>query len=322
MQKVEARIDAYLGELDAQDAQAEGVPAAPSRAALEEKIAVLQERKGQYDELLAGMQASGQSEVSLTDADSRGQKRVGVGYNVQVAVAAKQDLIAAPDVVPDANDRGQLSPMAVAAQEALAVEKLRALADKGYHEADQLEACEQAGIETFVPAQGTTSGQTRAGQKVYPKETFAYDGATDTYRCPAGRILPRGHLAERQGKQRVEYYEPAACRSCGQRAACTTAAFRKIARRVNEAVVERAAARAAGAAGVVAERKTIVEHVFGTLRNWGHDTFLLKGLEKVRAEFSLSCLTYHLRRVLNLVAMEELLAAVGGGGRKATSALV
>ena len=322
VQKVEARVEAYLGELDQQDAEAEGVPAAPSRAALEEKIALLQTRKGRYDQLLAEMQASGQTEVSLTDADSRGQKRVGVGYNVQVAVDAKHDLIAAPDVVQDANDRGQLSPMAVAAKEALAVEKLQAVADKGYHEADQLEACEQAGIETFVPAQGTTSGQTRDGRKVYPKEAFTYDAAADTYRCPAGQALPRGHVAERHGKQRVEYYEPAACRGCGQRAACTTSAFRKIARRVNEAVVERAAARVAGAPGVVAERKMIVEHVFGTLRNWGHDTFLMKGLEKVRAEFNLSCLSYNLRRVLNLVAMEDLLAAVGGGELKATSAVV
>ena len=317
--KVEACIETYLADLDQQDAEAPGVPAAPHRAALEEKIARLQIRKDTYDGLLAAMQASGQSEVSLTDADSRGQKRVGVGYNVQVAVDAKHDLIAAPDVVPQANDRGQLSPMAAAAQEALAVKKLRAVADKGYHEADQLEACEQAGIETFVPAQGTTSGQTHDGRAVHPKEAFTYDAATDSYRCPAGQTLPRRHGAERKGKQWVEYYESAACRACGQKATCTTSAFRKIARRVNEAVVERAAARVAGAPAVVAERKTIVEHVFGTLRNWGHDTFLMKGLEKVRAEFDLSCLSYNLRRVLNLVAMEELLAALGPDGQAASS---
>ena len=77
--------------------------------------------------------------------------------------------------------------------------------------------------------------------------------------------------------------------------------------------MERAAARVAGARAVVAERKTIVEHVFGTLRNWGHDTFLMKGLEKVRAEFDLSCLSYNLRRVLNLVKMDALLAAAAAG---------
>jgi hypothetical protein len=88
------------------------------------------------------------------------------------------------------------------------------------------------------------------------------------------------------------------------------AAYRKISRLVNEAVVERQAARVAAHPEVVAERKTIVEHVFGTMRNWGHDSFLMKGLEKVRAEFSLSSLVYNLRRVLNLVEMTKLLSAL------------
>jgi hypothetical protein len=76
----------------------------------------------------------------------------------------------------------------------------------------------------------------------------------------------------------------------------------------NEAVVERQAARVRARPGVVAERKTIVEHVFGTLRMWGHDVFLCRGLEMVRAEFSLSALTYNLRRALNVVGIVAILA--------------
>ena len=72
--KIEARIDNYLQELDTQDAAAEGVPAAPSRAALQEKIAQLKDRKGRYDDLLQGLEASGQNEVSLTDPDCRKMK--------------------------------------------------------------------------------------------------------------------------------------------------------------------------------------------------------------------------------------------------------
>jgi transposase len=313
VQKVEARIDEYLGELDRQDIEAEGVPAAPNRTALEEKIALLQARKGKYGELLAALDASGQTEVSLTDPDSRGMKKVAVGYNVQVAVDAKHDLIAAPEVVQAANDYGQLSPMATAAQAALAVNTLQVVADAGYHEAQQLEACAAAGITTFVPARGTTSGQGRDDQAIHPKEAFAYDAASDTYRCPAGRRLARGYAGEHRGKQCVYYYNVAACGSCGQRAGCTTGAYRKLSRLINEAVVERQAERVQAHPELVRRRKEIVEHVFGTLRNWGHDRFLLKGLEKVRAEFSLSCLTYNLRRVLNLVKMDALLAAAAAG---------
>jgi hypothetical protein len=83
-----------------------------------------------------------------------------------------------------------------------------------------------------------------------------------------------------------------------------------VARRKNEAVSERAAKRVAEKPQIVARRKEIVEHVFGTLRQWTHDTFLMRGLKKVRAEFSLSSLVYNLRRVLNLVSLQELLAGL------------
>jgi len=61
--KVEARIAEYLSELDTQDAQAEGVPAAPGRGALAEKIALLRERQGRSDGLLGELAQSGENEV-------------------------------------------------------------------------------------------------------------------------------------------------------------------------------------------------------------------------------------------------------------------
>jgi Transposase DDE domain len=54
-----------------------------------------------------------------------------------------------------------------------------------------------------------------------------------------------------------------------------------------------------------------VEHPFGTIKQWMYQgAFLMRGLEKVRAEFSLTALAYNLRRVLNLVGFAELMAAV------------
>ena len=38
--------------------------------------------------------------------------------------------------------------------------------------------------------------------------------------------------------------------------------------------------------------------------------FLMRGLEKVRAEFSLIALAHNLRRVLNIVGFTQLMAAV------------
>lgn len=321
IEKIESRIEEYLGELDRQDEDTQGVAGAPSSQGLQEKITQLKEHQGRYQELLGQLPATGQNEVSLTDPDSRKMKGAHgehfIGYNVQTAVDARHDLIVAQDVVSAANDRNQLSAMALAAKAELQVPTLQVVADKGYHEADQLEACEQAGIETFVPAQGKTSGRSKDGREVFPKEQFRYDAPADVYHCPGGQQLKRG--SHSQG--RVLYFQRAACRGCALRSQCTGSAYRVLGRRTNEEVVERAAERAAAHPELIAQRKTIVEHVFGTLRTWHHDDFLLIGLEKVRAEMSLSALIYNLRRVLSLRSIKELLAALSSSNHKQPAAV-
>ena len=313
-QHIEGRIEEYLQEIDRQDADAQGVAAAPSGAALKEKLDQLKAAKGRYDALLSQLQESGQKEVSLTDADSRKMKGAHgehfVGYNVQVAVDAKHHLIVSEEVVQAANDRNELAQMAEAAKAQLEVPTLQAVADAGYHQADQLEACEQAAIETFVSAQGTTSGQGKDGREIFPKERFIYNKQADTYLCPAGQTLSSFTRNTCRGKPRLLYRNMQACRQCPLKAQCTSGRHREIARSPNEAAVERAAQRVKERPQIVAARKTIVEHVFGSMRMWGHDRFLMRGLEKVRAEFSLSALVYNMRRVLNLVSLEELVGAL------------
>ena len=313
VEKIEERIEKYLQQLDQQDEEAEGAGANAGPEELEQKLSVLRQRQGKYGQWLAEMSTSAQEEICLTDPDSRGQKRVGVGYNVQVAVDAKHDLIVEQEVVQAANDLGELSAMAQGAQAALGVKALKVVADAGYHEAMQLEACEAAGVESYVPAARSTSGQGKDGQAVYPKEAFSYDGLQDLYRCPGGQELTRRYECSVKGKAKIYYYNIQGCQLCALRKECTTGAYRRIARLDNEAVVERQAQRVKAHPEIVAERKTIVEHVFGTLRNWGHDNFLTRGLKAVRAEFSLSALSYNLRRALQLVGVESLLAALNAG---------
>lgn len=308
--QIDARIAEYLGRLDAEDAATADLPAAPTREQLQAKLATLRERRTRYQGYQTQLTTSGATELSLTDPDSRGQKKVGVGYNAQVAVDARHHLIAVAEVVPEQNDLAQLHPLAAAAQTALASPALQAVADTGYHAARQLEKCEQAGIVTYVPAGGGTAGQAPGGRTVYPKTSFAYAATRDHYRCPAGQTLAFGYAAADHGQARRYYYNLTACGACPQRAGCTTAKYRKLSRLANEAVVERQAARVAAHPAIVAARKTIVEHVFGFLRLGGHDVFLCRGLALVRAEFSLSALSYNLRRALTVLGPAQLLAAL------------
>jgi transposase len=317
IQKIETRIEHYLGELDRQDDDLQGVAGKPERSALEQKVDLLKERKGRYGELLGELANAGQTSVSLTDADARKLKGPHghlIGYNVQVAVDAKHDLIVAQEVVQAANDLGQLAPMAAAAKEELAVQQLQVVADKGYHETDGMELCEQAQIQTFVPAPVGSSGKGKDGKPIFPKERFHYQPVEDVYRCPAGQSLSFVRQDTNHGKGRLIYYNERACEQCELRSQCTTGRYRLISRRLNEAVAERAAERSLARPDILAARKEIVEHVFGTLRNWTHDLFLMRGLAKVRAEFSLSALVYNLRRVLNVVSLKDLLKTVAVAG--------
>ena len=70
-------------------------------------------------------------------------------------------------------------------------------------------------------------------------------------------------------------------------------------------------ARLAKRPEILDQRREAVEHPFGTIKQWmNQGAFLMRGLEKVRAEFSLTALAYNLRRVLNLVGFTELMAAL------------
>lgn len=304
---IDERIDAYVTQLDQADQATAELPGQPTAEALQAKLAQLKTRRTHHTELQAAMAEAGATEIALTDPDSRGQKKVGVGYNVQLAVDAAHHLIVTEEVVQAANDQGQLQPMAEAAHAALGVKTV--VADAGYHARGQLAGCEQAGLTTYVPAPGNRSGQAPQGE-VYPKSDFTYNPAADTYRCPAGRTLPQSATGPKHGKACTYYCDPTACAACALRPQCTTAPYRKLSRLENEEVVERQAARVAAAPGFVAWRKEIVEHVFGFLRNGGHDRFLCRGLAMVRAEFSLSALAYNLRRALNTCTVPEILQAL------------
>nr|WP_080686991.1 transposase [Bradyrhizobium elkanii] len=79
----------------------------------------------------------------------------------------------------------------------------------------------------------------------------------------------------------------------------------------NEGVLDRIAERVSEKPEILNRRREIVEHPFGTIKQWmNQGAFLMRGLENVRAEFSLTALVYNLRRALNILGTKALLAAV------------
>ena len=86
---------------------------------------------------------------------------------------------------------------------------------------------------------------------------------------------------------------------------------RAVSRLENEAVLDRMAERLKARPEIVARRREIVEHPFGSIKQWIYQgAFLMRGFQNARAEFSLTALAYNLRRALNILGVTAMTAAV------------
>jgi len=302
------RLARYLKQLDAADLDDDDGPGGGSADRLQEKLAAIKERRERLEGHRQALDASGEEQISLTDPDARAS-RAGVGYNVQIAVDAKHKLIAEQQVHARVGDLGLLTETASAAREILGVERIDAIADRGYFKSEDIEASEAAGIVPYVPKPIRGSS---ASNGFFTKEAFAFDPTADVYTCPGGHRLTGGRPRKVAGGARVaRYTNRSACRACTLKARCTNAGFRVVNRFENEAVLERMADRLATRPDVLDRRRESVEHPFGSIKQWmGQGAFLMRRLENVRAEFSLTALAYNLRRAITILGLPALIAAV------------
>jgi Transposase DDE domain len=87
---------------------------------------------------------------------------------------------------------------------------------------------------------------------------------------------------------------------------------RRMTRWGDEHILERLEERLNANPEIMQERKQRVGHPCGTIKHANDQGyFLMKGLKNVRAEFSLSCLAYNLKRVINILGVPQLLVALG-----------
>jgi hypothetical protein len=193
----------------------------------------------------------------------------------------------------------------VALESSTEVRPLKVLADNGYFNADELMACEQLAVETYVSCRKTTSGKSKDGVQVFPKESFLYDETNNAYVCPGNQLLTfQGERLHRGDLFFV--YRTNACTGCALKPQCTQARYRTIHRRDTQAASDRARRRAELHPEMRLTRQGTVEKIFGSFRLGGHDKFLTRGLKKVRAEFSLSSISYNIKRIIQILGVQEL----------------
>lgn len=299
-ERAERHMARYLAELDEADRSQRPVPEAKTRH-LKEKVEALREEMTRLKAWDEQLQAQPDGQLSLTDPDSRSMKSNGrgsgtVGYNVQTAVEPDNHLIVAHEVTNIGTDRSQLYPMAQKARQAMQVDKLSVVADRGYFSSNELLACERVGITTYVPKTYTCDNKKKG---LFAREEFIYESDYDRYRCPAGEHLLWSFKTEQDGLKLHAYSASVlTCRACPLKSQCTTSDTpRRIRRWEHEDVIETIQARLDEAPEMMQIRRQTVEHPFGTLKAWmGATHFLTKTLPRVRAEMSLHVLTYNMKR--------------------------
>ena len=303
LKQIEESVARYLGQIETADRRT---------AAGDDPSEAVVLTKTRLKEIERQVQASPDGQVSLTDPDCRSMATSGrgsgmVAYNVQSAVDTKHHLIVAHEVTNVGTDRSQLASMGQAAKDALHVDNLEAVADRGYFKGEEVLKCEQAGITVTLP-KPQTSGAKSAGR--FGKQDFVFLPEENAYRCPAGEKLKYYYTSEEKGRKLNNYWTNA-CKACPLKSKCTPSSQRRIKRWEHEDVLERAQERLDKNPQAMRVRRETVEHPFATLKmRMGATHFLCKTLPKVATEMALNVLGYNLTRVLNIVGVKALIEAI------------
>ena len=313
--EINKAVERYLGELDRADEVFEQTGTVLPEARMERtlrKLEHLQKEAARYRSIEKRMDESGETQVSLSDPDARSMAttprmpRV-VGYNVQTAVEAENHLIVAHEVTMQGYDRDALSMMAVAARDAMATDRIEAIADKGYYKSEEILACEEAGIAVVVPKPQTSNAGAR-GQ--FDKADFAYDAEADAYICPAGKQLIYRFTGQQDGKA-IRTYWSSHCEGCAIKDKCTNSKERRIRRWEHEDVLERVQQRLDKDPTQLAVRSMTVEHPYGTIKSWmGATHFKMRRLKNVATEMALHVLAYNMTRVMKIIGVPALVTAM------------
>jgi transposase len=310
--QLEESVARYLSQLDTADLHEPSETIELKKTYLKEKLEKLKSEIAKLEAIEKQVLSSPDEQLSLTDPDSRSMATSGrgsgvVGYNVQTAVDTTYHLIVAHEVTNVGNDTAHLANTAKAAKAALDVEKLEAVADRGYFDGEEIKACDDAGITVTMPKR-MTSGAKSEGR--FGKQDFIYLVDEDVYRCPAGEKLKYYYTNEEKG-QKARRYWTNACRTCALKAKCIKGPQRRITRWEHEEVLDAMQVRLDRNPDAMRTRRETVEHPFGTIKmRMGATHFLCKTLPKVATEMALCVLTYNLTRVLNIVGVEKLMEAI------------
>lgn len=309
--KIDKRIDKLLSECEQADQKENGQG---SFVKLKEKLGHQQQLKAKVQSTLDTLTSEGLKRMNTTDPDCarmHGRQGSHAGYNGQIVVDEKHGLIVNSDVVNDNNDLGQFANQIEQAHKILGSPCKQAGADAGYSSPNELEKIDKQGIKVIVPTKEQAS---KKEPGAFDKRQFQYIPENDSFICPEGQTLTKQCYAKTY--KLYTYGAGRTCTSCPHWGTCTTnkKSGRTVARYANQEFRDRLTVQyeEPDSQEVFSRRKQTAELPFGHIkRNLSVDSFLLRGLEGVRAEMSILSSCFNITRLVGLFGASTLIAKLG-----------
>jgi transposase len=264
----------------------------------------------QYQDIEKQLQDTGEKQVSTSDPEARQLVVRGVitevCYNVQSTVDEKHKLPINYEVT-NQNDKQAMTSMVTEAIEIVGNNSFDAVFDKGYYTAEQIHDTQQTGVTTHVCIPNPASN---APDLAYNVSEFTYHKELDQYTCPAGQTLTSNGNWYHKRVYRVKQYKTKNCKNCPVKDLCTKAKYQRIIERHEFAeALEKNKENISKNPEIYAQRQSIVEHPFGTMkRQWGFDHIITKkSMKRASADVGFIFIAYNLRRIINIIGIDKLL---------------
>lgn len=193
IKRLDEHISIYMEELDAYDNE-EGRKL--SKDDIQHKLDVCKERKERYESYRNQLEKSSESQISLTDSDSRLMKAnegFCVGYNVQTAVDAESHMIAGFQITNNPTDHGQITSVASEVKADYDVPVLETTADKGYESPeDHADALASGIVPNVIQRDGgcTEKIQFDYNEALISEEQKASTKTEDLKACLEAGVIP------------------------------------------------------------------------------------------------------------------------------------
>ena len=263
------------------------------------------------EQLHPGRDIDDKKQISFADTEARIMGKKGgsfdYAYNAQISVDADLQIIVGQHISQSANDKQEVEPALKALQDTAGRLPDQLSVDNGYWSGDNLQALEQSNIDAYIATdkgEKTHKIPLETSDRKLVKADFDYHEADNTFTCPGGQTLEM--IRESQDGNRVYQGRDEVCAACVFHSRCCQS-DKGHARTINtddkESLRQDMNRKMAttSAQAIYKQRKTIVEPVFGQIKNSGFRGFSVRSKEKVAGEFSMVCAAHNFKKIAKAI---------------------